>query len=430
MTDVGRIGHARRNKRWYDGKKETDPSFMPGKAERERLRAAQLPPEYNAMRTARRRLQRQEAREREMQELAAGGNDQLLLDDGTEEVEPGEDVPILPDDVHAGSDVDDDDDESVLTVQAADSSDDESGLDGMNDDGSETESDDDDAEDHDDDDVSGEEDVNSDTGLAPSGSPNNSRGHVLDEGADAAREDRNAADLDSVGRESDDGDGDGQFDYDEDGSQPGDHETAAAFGNLCGAARDDAANWAEDANEQRTGALYAPSTEESEDDNSAGLMAAAPMDGSLLRRARGNGNDDDNDSIGNHDVEDEGDDGYGPDGINGNAAPSHCEERHEPPTAGVLDNGDPGEAFLHDGDVFFDAECGTENGVYDIEIEVDRGSTSGGRAVPPDALAGAHPTTSAAGDAAQNQARPKRQYGSSLQQRSDRAAIRQVKPRR
>jgi hypothetical protein len=424
MTDVGRIGHARRNKRWYDGKKETDPSFIPGKAERERLRAAQLPPEYNAMRTARRRLQRQEARERERQELAAGGNDQLLLDDGTEEVEPGEAVPILPDDVLAGSD-DDDDNESVLTVQAADSSDDESGLDGMNDDGSETESDDDDADD-DDDDVSGEEGENSDTGLAPAGSPNNSRGHVLDEGADAARGDRNAADLDSVGRESDDGDGDGQFDYDEDGSQPGDHETAAAFGNLCGAARDDAANWAEDANEQRTGALYAPSTDESEDDNSTGLMAAAPMDGSLLRRARGNGNDDDDDSIGNHDVEDEGDGGYGPDGINGNAAPLHCEERHEAPAAGVLESGETGAAFLYDGDLFYDAV----NGVDEIEVEIDGGSTNGSGALPSGTLADAHPTSSAAGDAVQNQARPKRQYGSSVQQRADRSASRRVKPRR
>jgi hypothetical protein len=321
----------------------------------------------------------------------------------------------------------------VLTVYAAESSDDESSLDGMNDSGSETEteSDDDDADD-DDDDASGEEDENSDTGLAPSGSPNNSRGHVLDEGTDAARGERNAAENGSVGPESDDGGGggDGQFGGGDDGSKPGDHETAA-FGNNCGAARDDAANWAEDANEQRTSALYNPSTNESEDDNGTGLIAAAPMDGSLLRSARGNGNDDDDDDrIGNHGVEDEGDGGYGPDGNDDDEAPLHCEERHEPPTAGVLDNGDPGEAFLYDGDVFNDAGCGTENGVYDIEVEVDRGSTSGGCAVPPDALAGAHPTSSSADDAVENQARPKRQYGSSVQQRSDCASSRRVKPRR
>jgi hypothetical protein len=104
---------------------------------------------YLAKRAANKRLNRAKAKLL-LQELAAGGNDQLLLDDGTEEVEPGEAVPILPDDVLAGSDDDDDDNESVLTVQAADSSDDESVLDGMNDDGSETESDDDDAEDDDD----------------------------------------------------------------------------------------------------------------------------------------------------------------------------------------------------------------------------------------------------------------------------------------
>jgi hypothetical protein len=172
----------------------------------------------------------------------------------------------------------------------------------------------------DDDDASGEEDENSDTGLAPSRSPNNSRGHVLDEGTDAARGDRNAAENGSVARRATTGAGTGSS------------AAATTDPSLAITKRPPLATTvAQLATTPPTGpktptssalALYNPSTNESEDDNSTGLIAAAPMDGSLLRSARGNGNDDDDDRIGNHDVEDEGAGGYGPDGNDDDEA--HC----------------------------------------------------------------------------------------------------------
>jgi hypothetical protein len=106
-TFVGLTGHARANKKWHDHKKETDPTFAPKKAERERIRWAKAPqavrdaktlaqkrrrqqatPEEREAENAARRLRRQQKKQQEREALAALGVGNNNGNDGA----PGEDA--------------------------------------------------------------------------------------------------------------------------------------------------------------------------------------------------------------------------------------------------------------------------------------------------------------------------------------------------